>query len=45
MIASSCYFSVVVFVCFPSLEFAGVKLSVACVFVGTVSFLELEFFF
>ena len=28
---------------FPSLGFAGRKLSVACVFVGTVSFLGLGF--
>ena len=45
MIASSCYFSVVVFVWFPSLGFAGMKLSVACVFVGAASFLGLEFSF
>ena len=29
--------------CFPSLWFADVSLSVACVFVGAVSFLRLEF--
>ena len=44
MIVNSCYFLVVVFVCFPSLGFACESLPAACVFVGDVSFLRLEFF-
>ena len=44
MIANSCYFSEVVFVCFLYLGFAGVRLSVAyCCFVVVVSFFGLEF--
>ena len=42
---SDYYFSVVVFVCFPSLEFAHVRLSVACIFRSLVSFFGLEFSF
>ena len=45
MIVNSCYFLEVVFVCFPSLGFVDVRLSVACVFLGAVSFLGLEFSF
>ena len=45
MIVNSYYFSMIVFVCFPSLGFASGRLSVACVFVGVVNFLGLEFFF
>ena len=45
MIVISCYFLVLVFVCFPFLRFDDVRLSVACVFVGSVSFLGLEFSF
>ena len=40
-----CYFLVVVFVCFPSLGFVDVRLSVNYVFVGVVSFLGLGFSF
>ena len=35
MIVNSYYFSVVLFVYFPSFEFAGMRLSVSCVSVGT----------
>ena len=45
MIVNSCYILEVVSVCFPSLGFVDVRLSVACVFVSAVSFLGLEFFF
>ena len=38
MVVNSCYFSVVVFMCFPSFGFAGGVLSVACIFVDAVSF-------
>lgn len=31
-------------VCFSSLNFSGVRLPTGCVFMGVVSFLELEFF-
>ena len=31
--------------CFPSLGFAGVKLSIACVFVDIANFLGVEFSF
>lgn len=31
-------------VCFPSLRFAGVCLSIPCIFVGGATFLGLEFF-
>ena len=41
MTVNSCYFLVVVFVVFPSLQFAGVRLSVACAFVCADSFLGL----
>ena len=32
-----------VFVCFPSLDFDNVRMSITCVFVGTAKFLRLEF--
>ena len=43
MVVNSGYFSVVVFVCFPSLGYAGGGLSDACVFVGAVSFFGSKF--
>ena len=45
MVGNSGHFSVVMFVCFPSLGYVGGRLSVASVFVGTVSFLVLKSFF
>ena len=45
MVVNSCYFSVVVVVCFPSLGFAGGRISVDCVFVGAVRFLGFGFSF
>ena len=47
MIANFCYFIflVVVFACFPSLGIAGVRLSIACIFVGAAKFLGLELSF
>ena len=55
MIVNSCYFVVVVvggvifffvFVyAFPSLGFAGMNLLIACIFMGVVGFLGLEFLF
>ena len=42
VVVNSNYFSVVAFVRFPSLGYAGGGLSIACVIVGTVSFPELE---
>ena len=44
MVVNSGYFLVVVFVCFPSLGYAGGGLSDVCVIVGVVSFLGLRFF-
>ena len=43
MIVNSCYFLVVVFVCFPSLGFTSGKLSVVCVFVGVKTSLGWSF--
>ena len=45
MVVSSSYLSVVVFVCFHSLGYAGGGLSDICVVVGVVSFLVLGFSF
>ena len=45
MIVNSCYFLVVAFVCFPYLGFAGVRISVACIFVDVGGFLSFDFSF
>ena len=53
MVANSCYFIIVIVgggggrgcVCVHFLGFAGVRLFIACAFVGTVNYLGMEFSF